>query len=115
MSRSSRKGPYVDEKLMKKISALRTGDKKIIKTWARASMIAPEMVGFTFAIHNGKKFDEVLIKEEMVGHRLGEFAPTRKFIKHGGKVQKALEVAAAASEAEKRAAATASPGETKKQ
>ncbi len=91
MSRSSRKGPYVDPKLLKKISGLKPGSKTVIKTWARASEISPEMVGFTFSVHNGKDFMPVTATEEMVGHRLGEFAPTRKFVRHGGKIQKALE------------------------
>ncbi|MBI4991929.1 MAG: 30S ribosomal protein S19 [Candidatus Harrisonbacteria bacterium] len=95
MSRSSKKGPHVDPKLLKKISKLRIGDNTVIKTWSRDSEIAPEMVGFTFGVHNGKNFIEVLIKEEMVGHRLGEFAPTRKFVRHGGKMQRELEAAAA--------------------
>ena len=107
MSRSSKKGPYVDEKLMKKISKLKTGDRAVTKTWARASVVAPEMVGFSIGVHNGKTHVEVLIKEEMVGHRLGEFALTRKFVKHGGKMQKQLEAAAAATEAEKKAASQA--------
>jgi len=81
-------------------------DNKVIKTWARNSTIAPEMVGFTFGVHNGKDFIEVRIKEEMVGHRLGEFSPTKKFIKHGGKIQKQLETAAAQKEADARKAAT---------
>ncbi len=89
MGRSSKKGPYVDEKLMKKVEKAKPGD--VIKTWARDSMIAPEFVGYTFAVHNGKQHIEVFITEDMVGHRLGEFAPTRKFIKHGGKMQKALD------------------------
>jgi len=93
MSRSSKKGPYVDPKLLKKISKLKTGDKTVIKTWARASEIAPEMVGYIFGVHNGKNFIEVLIKEEMVGHRLGEFSLTRKFTRHGGKMQRELEAA----------------------
>jgi small subunit ribosomal protein S19 len=91
MSRSLKKGPYVYYKLLKKIegkSAQKTGP---IKTWARASVIAPEMVGFTFAVHTGKAFEDVLVNEEMVGHRLGEFAPTKKFLRHGGKMQKELE------------------------
>lgn len=96
MSRSSKKGPYVDQKLLKKIAKLTPGDKKVIKTWARDSEIAPEMVGFTFAVHNGKDFIEVKVTEDMVGHRFGEFAPTRKFIKHGGKMQRELEQGAAA-------------------
>ena len=91
MSRSSKKGPHVDPKLLKKISVLKPGSKASIKTWARDSEIAPEMVGFTFAIHNGKDFIEVLVNEDMVGHRLGEFSPTRRFTKHGGKMQRAIE------------------------
>jgi small subunit ribosomal protein S19 len=91
MSRSSKKGPYVDQKLLKKISKLKPEDKTVIKTWARDSEISPEMVGFTFGVHNGKNFVEVKIAEEMIGHRLGEFAPTRKFIKHGGRIQRELE------------------------
>lgn len=106
MSRSSRKGPFVDERLIKKISKLKPGA-KAVKTWSRSSVIAPEMVGFTFGVHNGRQFTEVFVKEEMVGHRLGEFAPTRKFIKHGGKIQKALEQAASMKEAEQKAAANA--------
>lgn len=91
MSRSSKKGPYVNPKLLKKISKLKTSEKKVIKTWSRASEIAPEMVGYIFGVHNGKNFIEVLVKEEMVGHRLGEFSPTKKFTRHGGKIQRALE------------------------
>lgn len=91
MSRSSKKGPYVDPKLLKKISKLKAGDKTVIKTWSRHSEIAPEMVGYVFAVHNGKNFIEVIIKEEMVGHRLGEFSPTKKFTRHGGKMQRELE------------------------
>lgn len=109
MSRSTKKGPYVDSKLLKKIEHLKPGSAAVIKTWARASEIAPEMVGFKFAIHNGKNFIEVLIKEEMVGHRLGEFSPTRKFTKHGGKMQKEIEAAAAQAEAAKKAAAQTEP------
>lgn len=91
MSRSSKKGPYVYPKLLKKIAKMASGDKTIIKTWARDSEIAPEMVGFTFGVHNGKQFISVSVTEEMVGHRLGEFAPTRKFVRHGGKMQRELE------------------------
>jgi len=101
MSRSSKKGPYVDPKLLKKIAKLKPGDKTVIKTWARDSEISPEMIGYTFGVHNGKDFIEVTIKEEMVGHRLGEFALTRKFIKHGGKIQRELEAAKAQAELEK--------------
>jgi small subunit ribosomal protein S19 len=86
MSRSLKKGPYLDENLMKKVkNALDTGDRKPIKTWARESTITPEMVGLTFAIHNGQKHEEVLIVESMVGHKLGEFAQTRKFKGHAKK------------------------------
>jgi small subunit ribosomal protein S19 len=87
MSRSLKKGPYVDEKLLKKVKAL-GNDKKIIKTWARSSAISPEMVGHTFAVHNGKDHVSVFVSEDMVGHKLGEFSPTRKFRGHGGKMAK---------------------------
>ena len=100
MSRGLKKGPYVDEKLMKKVKkAIDTKDKKPIKTWARASTITPEMVGMIFLVHNGRDFLNVYIDENMVGHKLGEFALTRKFVKHGGKMQKAEETAANASTA----------------
>jgi small subunit ribosomal protein S19 len=89
MARSLKKGPYVHPKLLKKIAARKPGQGVPIKTWARASMITPAMVGFVFAVHNGKDFIQVRAVENMVGHRLGEFAPTRKFVRHGGKVQKA--------------------------
>ena len=86
MSRSLKKGPYTDEKLMEKVAkALATGERKPIKTWARASTITPEMVGLTFGVHNGKKHEEVLVVESMIGHRLGEFSPTRKFRGHAKK------------------------------
>lgn len=91
MSRSLKKGPYIDQKLLKKITNLRPGDKTIIKTWARACTITPEMVGFTFGVHNGKEHIPVFVTEEMVGHRLGEFSLTRKFVKHGGRMQRELE------------------------
>lgn len=91
MSRSLYKGPYVDEKLFKKIDGKKPNEVGVVKTWARASMIAPEMVGFTFGVHNGKMHVEVNVLEEMVGHRLGEFAPTKKFYRHGGKMQKELD------------------------
>lgn len=85
MPRSLKKGPYIDEKLMKKISALTPGEKTVIKTWARSSTITPEMVGITIGVHNGRDHTPVFITEEMVGHKLGEFSPTRKFVRHGGK------------------------------
>ncbi|MDZ7611440.1 MAG: 30S ribosomal protein S19 [Candidatus Moranbacteria bacterium] len=91
MSRSIKKGPFIDEKLLKKVKDKKPGDKQAIKTWSRACVITPEMVGFVFAVHNGKNFIEVLATEDMVGHKLGEFAPTRKFVKHGGKLQKEQE------------------------
>ena len=85
MSRSLKKGPFVDAKLEKKIAALKVGDRKVTKTWARSSTITPDMVGFTIAVHNGRVHVPVLMTENMVGHKLGEFSPTRKFRKHGGK------------------------------
>ena len=91
MTRSLKKGPYVDEKLLKKIAGKKPQEAGVIKTWARASQISPEMVGFTFGVHNGREHLEVLVSEDMVGHRLGEFAPTKKFYRHGGKMQKELE------------------------
>lgn len=85
MPRSLKKGPFVDEKLMKKVRAmLETGEKKMIKTWSRRSTIVPEFIGLTFAVHNGKKFIPVYVTENMVGHKLGEFAPTRTFKGHAG-------------------------------
>lgn len=93
MSRSLKKGPNVDERLLKKISALRKGDKAIVKTWSRDAAITPEMVGFNFGVHNGKEFIPVSISEDMVGHKLGEFSPTTKFSRHGGKMQKEQETA----------------------
>ncbi len=97
MSRSSKKGPFVNEKLLQKIKKLGPGSRTIIKTWARSSTITPEMVGFTIGVHNGREHINVRISEEMVGHKLGEFSPTRKFVRHGGKIQKADEAAAASS------------------
>ena len=91
MSRSSKKGPYIDPKLLKKIAKLKPNEKTSIKTWSRASEISPEMVGLTFAVHNGKDFIPVIVREEMIGHRLGEFSPTRKFVRHGGKIKREIE------------------------
>ena len=88
MSRSLKKGPFVHPSIIKKLAKVRQGDPTPIKTWARSSTITPEMVGFTFAVHNGKDFLKVRIVENMVGYKLGEFSPTRKFVRHGGKVQK---------------------------
>ena len=110
MSRSLKKGPYVDVKLMKKVTtAGKPSTSGVIKTWARRSQIAPEMVGFTFGVHNGKSHVEVLVSEDMVGHRLGEFSPTKKFVRHGGKMQKDLEQKRQASEIAAAKAAKAAP------
>ena len=106
MSRSLKKGPFIDERLMKKMEKVKPGGKPI-KTWARASTIIPEMVGFSFDVHNGKNFITVKIVEEMVGHKLGEFSHTRKFVRHGGRMAKEQEQAAQEVERQKMAAATA--------
>ena len=92
MSRSLSKGPYIDPNLLKKLMGKKPEQAGIIRTWARRSQISPEMVGFKFGVHNGREHIELLVTEDMVGHRLGEFSPTRKFTKHGGKVQKELEL-----------------------
>ena len=109
MSRSLKKGPFTHPKLLKKVSKLRIGDKTVIKTWSRASVITPEMIGFTFGVHNGKIHINVTVAENMVGHRLGEFSPTRKFVRHGGRMQKDAEMAAAAAATEATKAATPPP------
>lgn len=97
MSRSLKKGPFTDPKLLKKLAKVKRGDRTIVKTWSRDSVITPEMVGFTIGVHNGREHLPVLIVENMVGHKLGEFAPTRKFVRHGGKMQREQEQAAAAA------------------
>jgi small subunit ribosomal protein S19 len=97
MSRSLKKGPFSDESLLAKIETMNSaGDKKVVKTWSRRSTIVPEMVGHTLAVHNGKKFIPVYVTENMVGHKLGEFSPTRTFRGHSTKTEKAAKVAAAA-------------------
>jgi small subunit ribosomal protein S19 len=102
MARSLKKGPYIDQKILEKIKKIGKPDPKmVIKTWARNCIISPEMVGFTFEVHNGKEFIPVRATEEMVGHKLGEFAPTTKFFRHGGKIQRELEAQEAQKEAEK--------------
>ena len=101
MARSLKKGPYIDQRLLEKMSKFRKGDKVIIKTWSRRSTITPEMVGFTFGVHNGKEFVPVYITEDMVGHKLGEFAPSTKFFRHGGRIQRELEQKVAEKETEK--------------
>jgi small subunit ribosomal protein S19 len=91
MARSSKKGPFVDESLMNKVQKVReSGKREVIKTWSRRSMVIPEFVGFTFAVHNGKKFVEVFVTENMVGHYLGEFSPTRTFRLHSGQRQSGM-------------------------
>ena len=114
MSRSLKKGPYVDAKLLKKIEGKKPVETGVITTWARRSQIAPEMVGFKFGVHNGKIHIEVLVTEDMVGHRLGEFSPTKKFVKHGGKMQKEQEQKAKESEIASAQAAKATAGEATK-
>lgn len=89
MSRSLKKGPWLDPKLLEKLEKL--DEASPIKTWSRDSTIIPKMVGRTFLVHNGRDFITVKVREEMVGHRLGEFAPTRRFVRHGGKLQRAVE------------------------
>lgn len=96
MSRSLKKGPWIDPNLIKKVKKLKPNDPTIIKTWSRDSTISPEMVGFKFGVHNGRDHITVVIVEDMVGHKLGEFAPTRKFVVHGGKMAKAAAASAAA-------------------
>ncbi|MEI6650216.1 MAG: 30S ribosomal protein S19 [Candidatus Moraniibacteriota bacterium] len=114
MSRSLKKGPYVDPRVLKKIEGKQVGDKTVIKTWSRACTIAPEMVGFTFGVHNGRDFLSVYVNEEMVGHKLGEFSPTRKFQRHGGKIQKEMESAAKQREQDSAKAAKTATAPKKK-
>lgn len=99
MSRSLKKGPFIDPKLLKKVEAVRLSSnlRAAIKTWSRDSTIFPDMVGMTFDVHNGRSFTAVFITEDMVGHKLGEFSPTRTFRRHGGKIAKAQEQAKAGS------------------
>jgi small subunit ribosomal protein S19 len=101
MARSLKKGPYIHPSILKHISRMSPDSKAVIKTWARNSTITPEMIGYTFGVHNGKFFIDVRVMEDMVGHRLGEFSPTRKFVRHGGKMQKEQEQKAAQGEAVK--------------
>ena len=114
MTRSAIKGPYVDPRILKKLEGKNPITTGVIKTWARACQIAPEMVGFTFGVHNGKDHIDVFITEDMVGHRLGEFSLTRKFVKHGGKMQKEAEMAAKQAEISTAQAAKASADTVKK-
>ncbi len=105
MTRSIKKGPYVDERLLKKIAGKKPLETGVIKTWSREAVIAPEMIGFTFGVHKGREHLPVLVSEEMIGHRLGEFSLTRKFVRHGGKMQKEMDTKA--KEAEMTAAKSA--------
>jgi len=108
MSRSLKKGPYVDPRVLKKVQAVRASGKRTpIKTWSRACVITPEMVGITFLVHNGKDFLQVIAEENMVGHRLGEMSPTKKFVRHGGKMAKDQETTATAATAAPAAAPAA--------
>jgi small subunit ribosomal protein S19 len=109
MSRSLKKGPYVDAKLLKKVAKAKPGEKTVIKTWARASTIIPEFIGFTFGVHNGRTHIAVLVTEDMIGHKLGEFSATKKFTRHGGKMQKEIEAAAKQKEIDSAKAAKAEP------
>lgn len=92
MGRSLKKGFFVEERLLEKLQKKSAGDRSPIKTWSRSSTITPEMIGYSFDVHNGKAFIRVFVSEEMVGHKLGEFSPTRKFVRHGGKLQKEVEM-----------------------
>lgn len=114
MTRSLKKGPYVYERLLKKIEGKKPDAAGVVKTWARASVISPEMVGYTFGVHNGKDFIDVKVTEDMVGHRFGEFSPTRKFTRHGGKMQKELEAKAKEAEITAAKAAKAATDTAKK-
>jgi small subunit ribosomal protein S19 len=111
MTRSLKKGYFLDERLMRKVRVAKAG--ATIKTWARACDISPEFVGFTFEVHNGKSFIPVFVTEDMVGHKLGEFSPTRKFTRHGGKMQKELDMKKKEAEIAAAKAATASADATK--
>jgi small subunit ribosomal protein S19 len=115
MTRSIKKGPYVDPRVLNKVLGKNPLQTPPVKTWIRACVISPEMVGFTFAVYNGKNFIDVLVNEDMIGHRLGEFSPTKKFIKHGGKMQKELEQKKKESEiAQAKAASTTATAATAK-
>lgn len=107
MSRSLKKGPFTDPKLLVKLARFKIGDKTVIKTWSRDSVITPTMVGRTIGVHNGRIHLPVLVVENMVGHKLGEFSPTRKFVRHGGRMQKEIETKQA--ETAKPAAEAAAP------
>lgn len=101
MSRSLKKGPYLHPSILKHLKRISPNSRTVIKTWSRSSTITPEMIGYTFGVHNGRSFVEVKIAEDMVGYRLGEFAPTRKFLRHGGRMQRELEQKAETAAKEK--------------
>src|ERR1035437_4303333 len=113
MTRSIKKGLYVDPKLLKKIVGKNPLETPMVKTWNRACVISPEMLGFVFGVYNGKKHIEVLVTEDMVGHRLGEFSPTKDFRKHGGKMQKELDQKKKEAEITAAKGATAAPEDAK--
>ncbi len=114
MTRSLKKGPHIEPKLLKKIEGKNPRETGVIKTWYRRSQISPEMIGFTFGVHNGRAHVEVLVTEDMVGHRLGEFSPTRKFVRQGGKMQKEMDAAKKQAEITAAKAAKATTTDTKK-
>ena len=114
MTRSLHKGPFVDERVLKKVLGKRPETTGVIKTWIRRSDIAPEMVGFTFGVYNGKTHIDVLVTEDMVGHKLGEFSPTRKFYRHGGKMQKELEAKQKQAEIDSAKSAKSATADAKK-
>jgi len=109
MARSLKKGPFIDAKLLKKVTGKKPASAGVITTWARRSQISPEMIGFTFGVHNGRQHVEVIVSEDMVGHRLGEFSPTKKFLRHGGKMQKEMEQKKQQAEIDSAKAAKESP------
>ncbi|KKS36789.1 MAG: 30S ribosomal protein S19 [Parcubacteria group bacterium GW2011_GWD2_42_14] len=113
MTRSLKKGPYVDPRVLKKVEGKKPQETGVIRTWSRSCSISPEMVGFTFGVHNGKNHIEVLCTEDMVGHKLGEFSPSTKFMRHGGKIQKELEQARKDSEIQAAKAAKAAASSKK--
>lgn len=113
MTRSLKKGPYISENLLKKVAGKKPENAGVIKTWERDSVISPEMLGFKFGVHNGKEHLEVLVTEDMIGHRLGEFSLTRKFVRHGGKMQKELELKKKEAEIASAQAAKATVAEKK--
>jgi len=108
MTRSLKKGPFIDDRIIKKIQNRAAGDSSVINIWARASVITPDMIGYTFGVHNGRKHIPVTVNEDMVGHKFGEFSPTRTFNRHGGKMQKEMEQAAKQKELDASKAAKAS-------